>query len=80
MIFGQLLRKAPHHASKIRHAPFYEKLIQEILGVLRPDKAFPSTLTLEEQGLFALGYYHQRQDLFTKRIDSDMSEAPQKGK
>ena len=79
VVFGQLLRKAPHHASKIRHAPFYEKLIQEILGVLRPDKAFPSTLTLEEQGLFALGYYHQRQDLFTKRVDSDMSETPQKG-
>jgi CRISPR-associated protein Csd1 len=79
VVFGQLLRKAPHHASKIPHAPFYEKLIQEILGVLQPDKAFPHTLTLEEQGLFALGYYHQRQELFTKRTDSDMSETPQKG-
>jgi CRISPR-associated protein Csd1 len=79
VVFGQLLRKAPHHASKISHAPFYEKLIQEILGALRPDKAFPSTLTLEEQGLFALGYYHQRQDLFTKRTDREISETPVRG-
>jgi CRISPR-associated protein Csd1 len=79
VVFGQLLRKAPHHASKIPHAPFYEKLIQEILGLLRPDRAFPSTLTLEEQGLFALGYYHQRQDLFTKRTDGKTPETPEKG-
>lgn len=79
VVFGQLLRKAPHHASKIPHAPFYEKLIQEILSVLRPDRAFPSTLTLEEQGLFALGYYHQRQDLFTKRTDGKTPETPEKG-
>lgn len=79
VVFGQLLRKAPHHASKIPHAPFYEKLIQEILSVLKPDRAFPSTLTLEEQGLFALGYYHQRQDLSTKRTDGETAEASEKG-
>ena len=28
---------------------------------------FPPVLKLEEQGLFAVGYYHQRQALFTKR-------------
>jgi CRISPR-associated protein Csd1 len=78
VVFGQLLRKAPHHTSKIPHAPFYEKLIQEILDVLRPDKAFPPTLTLEEQGLFALGYYHQRQDLFTKRTDRETFETPER--
>ena len=27
---------------------------------------FPSTLSLEQQGQFALGYYHQRQDFFKK--------------
>jgi len=79
VVFGQLLRKAPHHASKIPHAPFYEKLIQEILSVLRPEKAFPSALTLEEQGLFALGYYHQRQDLFTKRSEGETPETPEGG-
>ena len=27
---------------------------------------FPSYLTLEKQGIFALGYYHQRVALFQK--------------
>ncbi len=66
-VFAQLLRKLPHHLGKLDHAVFYEKLIQEIVGPLPPENAFPSTLSLEQQGLFALGYYHQRQDLFTKR-------------
>lgn len=65
VVFAQLLRKAPHHLAKRDDAPFYEKLIQEILSPLPPENAFPSTLTLEEQGVFALGYYHQRQDLFS---------------
>jgi CRISPR-associated protein Csd1 len=27
---------------------------------------FPATLSMEQQGLFALGYYHQRQDFYKK--------------
>jgi CRISPR-associated protein Csd1 len=67
VVFGQLLRKAPHHLAKLDHATFYEKLIQEILSALQPPNPFPLALNLEDQGLFAVGYYHQRQDLFTKR-------------
>jgi CRISPR-associated protein Csd1 len=69
VVFGQLLRKAPHHLAKLDHAPFFERLIQEILSALQPPNPFPLALNLEEQGLFALGYHHQRQDLFTKRSD-----------
>jgi hypothetical protein len=28
-------------------------------------------MRLEEQGLFFIGYYHQRQDLFTSRKDKE---------
>ena len=28
---------------------------------------FPSHLSLDDQGQFAIGYYHQRQDFFTKK-------------
>lgn len=70
VVFGQLLRKAPHHLAKLDHATFYEKLIQEIMCALQPPRPFPTSLTLEEQGLFAVGYYHQRQALFTKRSDN----------
>ena len=48
-------------------ATHFEQLIQEITAGLRPPTPFPHTLKLEEQGLFAVGYYHQRQALFTRR-------------
>jgi len=37
--------------------------VQEIV---EPLTAYPQRLNLTEQGLFGLGYYHQRQALFTK--------------
>ena len=41
-----------------------EKKIQSIASAI---DVFPSFLNLKDQGLFCLGYYHQRKDLFTKR-------------
>lgn len=67
MVFPQLLRKAPHHLAKLDSATYYEKLLQSICDALQPPNPFPTTLTLEEQGLFAIGYYHQVQALYTKR-------------
>jgi hypothetical protein len=34
-------------------------------------KGFPQVLSLQEQGLFGLGYYHQIADLRKKRIVTD---------
>jgi CRISPR-associated protein Csd1 len=31
---------------------------------------FPKTLNLQDQGRFAIGYYHQRQDFYTKKPKS----------
>ena len=31
----------------------------------------PARLTLQDQGIFQLGYYHQKQQLFTKKEDKD---------
>ena len=37
-----------------------------------PDKSpFPATLSLEDQGRFIVGYYHQMQDFFSKKKESD---------
>ena len=35
---------------------------------------FPAHLPLEKQGLFYIGYYHQRQDFFTKRTENDKGD------
>lgn len=61
-VFGRLVRGAQPHLAKLRrdrpgtyHA--LENRMQEIISQLN---GFPRTLTLHEQGLFILGYYHQR--------------------
>jgi CRISPR-associated protein Csd1 len=66
-VFPRLVRGAQPHVGKVKRSVYFEKLIQEILA---PVTGFPSHLSLEEQGLFTLGYYHQRQDFFTKKDDA----------
>jgi CRISPR-associated protein Csd1 len=67
VVFPQLMRKLPHHLAKLDAATYFEKILQQICDGLQPPTPFPPVLKLEEQGLFAVGYYHQRQALFTKR-------------
>jgi CRISPR-associated protein Csd1 len=67
VVFPQLMRKLPHHLAKLDASTYFEKIIQQICDGLQPPAPFPPVLKLEEQGLFAVGYYHQRQALFTKR-------------
>ncbi len=66
-VFPRLVRGAQPHLGKVKRSVFFEKLIQEIVA---PVTRFPSHLSLEEQGLFTLGYYHQRQDFFTKKDET----------
>ncbi len=64
--FPILLRLNKHHTSKGEHGGYYDSLNAEILEQL-PAKKFPAHLRLEEQGLFAVGYYHQRNDFYKKK-------------
>ena len=60
-VFPVLLDLKNHHLSKLENrgeAVNLEKLIEEIMWAL-PAK-FPAHLKLDEQGMFAIGYYHQR--------------------
>ncbi len=58
-VFPTLLRLSVHHAAKLETglANYFQRLQGEVLSGL---SRFPTTLTLEQQGLFALGYFHQR--------------------
>jgi CRISPR-associated protein Csd1 len=38
--------------------------------------SYPTHLNLEEQGLFAIGYYHQRQDFFKKKPPTNENPPP----
>jgi CRISPR-associated protein Csd1 len=67
IVFPQLLRLSNHHASKADDkGRWLEQLKDEICAGL-PARTFPTTLGLEAQGLFAVGYYHQRHRFFEKR-------------
>lgn len=69
-VLTTLLRLKNHHVTKLPRgrAVQMERLIGEIMEGLAD---FPRQLALPEQGRFALGYYHQRQALFTKSAASD---------
>ena len=68
-VFPVLLRLKNHHLGKLENRGQqinYEKRIGEIMAGL-PAARMPANLSLPEQAMFALGYYHQRQSFFTKK-------------
>ena len=70
-VFGRLISLSMHHASKAKDAGLgvlAERAKANIINRLPPDR-FPRVLNLDDQGLFAVGYYHQQQAFFTKRSD-----------
>ena len=65
-VFGTLIRLSNHHRKKLEQESWriaVDKLIGEIMALINE---FPAHLNLEDQSLFALGYYHQKNDLFKK--------------
>jgi len=68
LVFPRLCRLSQHHLAKLDTGPriYREKQVGEVLGKL---DSFPRHLSLEDQGKFVLGYFHQRQDLYTSKKD-----------
>jgi len=69
-VFSHLLKLKNHHIAKLENkgrAVNFEKLVGEIIDDI---KDFPAHLSLDDQGRFAVGYYHQRQDFFKKKDNS----------
>jgi CRISPR-associated protein Csd1 len=63
--FPTLLALAQHHISKSDYGAYYDKMIGEIMDKLEvDDNPFPKNLSLDEQGIFYLGFYHQRNRLY----------------
>jgi CRISPR-associated protein Csd1 len=74
VIFPTLLKLSTFHLAK-KEMPNYcridnEKSIGELIGKLEGEP-IPDRLTLKEQGLFMLGYYHQRQKYFEGKPKAD---------
>jgi CRISPR-associated protein Csd1 len=66
-VFPTLLTLAQRHIAKAQYGYISDRRIQDILNLLDVEKnPIPSRLTLDEQGVFVLGYYHQRAAFYTK--------------
>ncbi|RQD81877.1 MAG: type I-C CRISPR-associated protein Cas8c/Csd1 [Methanocalculus sp. MSAO_Arc2] len=64
VVFPVLLKLAQHHIAK---SDWGYKTTQSIEETLAGVDKFPNYLNLEEQGLFMLGYYHQRKAFFKRK-------------
>lgn len=66
VVFKRIQDLSTHHLAKIRNserpglAVWMDKEKGEIIDLI-PREGYPATLSLEDQGRFAVGYYHQRQ-------------------
>jgi CRISPR-associated protein Csd1 len=65
-VFPALLRLSQHHLGKAEYGDYLERQIQALLDMLEA-KPFPTRLSLDEQGVFVLGYYHQRAAFYAKK-------------
>lgn len=63
-VFPRLLQLAQHHLEKADNGGYINKLISEAMDKLCGK--FPSTLSLDEQGEFIIGYYQQNKSIYTK--------------
>ena len=80
----RLQRKATHHLSRLRKdkpglAVNLDRRIGEIFELADPESLFVPILSAQRQALFAVGYYHQRNDFYRCKDEprGGISTAPQ---
>lgn len=72
-VFPRLLDLSNHHLAKMDNIgikTYREQLLGEIISAI-PSNGLPAHLSMEDQARFAIGYYHQRQDFFTKKDNGE---------
>jgi CRISPR-associated protein Csd1 len=76
LILGRLSRGSQFHLNKLDGGlgHWYEQRLADVWGKIKD--ALPKTLTLEEQSLFALGYYQQKAAP-KKREEIDVATSPE---
>lgn len=69
-VFALLEKGSANHLSKVgKRAPGFRVVLERTIGSIMEqmapgDEPFPASLSAQEQALFGLGYYHQRNDFF----------------
>lgn len=76
--FGRLMKMSQNHLTKLKGekaglAVILDKELQELFCSINE---FPPVFSLEEQGQFAIGYYHQKQNTFNRaKQNKELEEA-----
>ena len=60
-VFPRLLRLSQHHIGKVPYGYISDRRISEIMENI---DVFPTHLNLQDQGLFAIAYYQQKNALY----------------
>lgn len=73
LVFPQLLKTAQFHVSKrAKQHPGYDVRFSRLVGeIVAGMPVFPPVLSLEDQGRFMLGYYHQNNALDQKKTANE---------
>ena len=67
-MFPILMKLAGAHLKKAKYKTTFEKRIGILYDkITMENDPIPNRLSLEEQGVFILGYYHQVQDRYVKK-------------
>ncbi|MFR5853995.1 MAG: type I-C CRISPR-associated protein Cas8c/Csd1 [Lachnospiraceae bacterium] len=71
VVFPALIRLAQNHLNKLDGGVkvYYDKMITGLFNTM--DESYPVRLSLQDQGIFQIGYYHQKQKFFTKKEEQE---------
>lgn len=71
VVFPTLVRLAQNHLNKLDGGikVYYDKMITGLFNAV--EESYPVRLSLQDQGIFQIGYYHQKQKLFTKKEEKE---------
>jgi CRISPR-associated protein Csd1 len=73
LVFPRLFRLNHHHLSRLKRGRiFYER---QMGAIMTTSFEFPPRLSMEQQGRFIVGYFQQRQKLYTRK-DQNSGEEP----
>lgn len=73
-VFSTLLKLKNHHLAKLDNKGERVNLEKSIGQIVDGITDFPAQLGLQDQGRFAIGYYHQRQAFFTNTDKPEQGE------
>lgn len=73
--FARLAALSNHHLQKLEtpRKVYFERLKGEVMAQISPD-GLPAHFSLDDQSRFVIGYYHQRQAFFSKKVNKENTE------